>query len=74
MSLLIDELKVDHVVLANMLTEAKNIGASSEKGRKKLLAAKDALLMHLKKEDEKLYPVLRKGAESNPGAMPWAIM
>jgi hypothetical protein len=31
-----------------------------------LLAAKEGLLAHLKKEDEKLYPALREAAENTP--------
>ncbi|MDP6527358.1 MAG: hemerythrin domain-containing protein, partial [Candidatus Pacebacteria bacterium] len=37
----------------------------SEEGQAKLISAKESLLEHLKKEDELLYPVLRKEAEHN---------
>lgn len=65
MSVLIDALKQDHVVLVETLNKIKSLGITSEEGQKLLLAAKGALLAHLAKEDKELYPILMKAAETD---------
>jgi iron-sulfur cluster repair protein YtfE (RIC family) len=65
MSELIDELKKQHSEIFAELKEANNLGVVTKEGRDKLLSTKADLLAHLKKEDEHLYPVLRKEAEKN---------
>ncbi len=65
MSALIDEFKKDHSEIIDTLKEIKELGVLSEEGQAKLISAKESLLEHLKKEDEQLYPVLRKEAEHN---------
>ncbi len=63
MSKLIEELRSEHVIIAETLEKANSLGITSTQGQKVLLAAKDGLLAHLKKEDEQLYPVLYSAAE-----------
>ncbi len=65
MSVLIEELKKDHSKIIDLLKEVKELGIRSKEGQAKLLSAKAHLLTHLNKEDEQLYPVLRKKAEKN---------
>jgi len=65
MSALIEELKREHAKIIAMLNEVKELGILSRQGQARLMSAKDSLLEHLKKEDERLYPVLRKEAERN---------
>ncbi len=65
MSVLIKELKKDHSEIVAILNEVKELGISSKEGQAKLLSVKEHLLTHLNKEDEQLYPVLRKEAEIN---------
>ncbi len=65
MSALIEEFKRDHAEIIAMLNEVKELGILSKEGQAKLISIKAHLLAHLKKEDEKLYPVLRKEAEDN---------
>ncbi len=65
MSVLIEELKKDHSEIVAILNEVKKLGILSKEGQAKLLSAKAHLLTHLNKEDEQLYPVLRKKAEHN---------
>jgi C4-type Zn-finger protein len=65
MSALIDEFKKDHSEIIDILKEIKELGVLSEEGQAKLISAKESLLKHLKKEDELLYPVLKKEAEHN---------
>ncbi len=65
MSALINEFKKDHTKILDTLKEIKELGVLSEEGQAKLISAKESLLEHLKKEDELLYPVLRKEAEHN---------
>ncbi len=48
-----------------MLNEVKELGLLSKEGQARLMSIKEHLLAHIKKEDEKLYPVLRKEAEDN---------
>jgi len=65
MSALTNELKSEHAQLASTLGKVKELGIGSPEGKKLLFAAKTALLAHLEKENAKLYPVLRKGAEKD---------
>ena len=65
MSALIEEFKSEHAKIIVMLTEVKKLGLLSKEGQARLMSIKEHLLAHLKKEDEKLYPVLRKEAEDN---------
>ncbi len=65
MSKLVEELKKDHALLAETLKKVKEFGIASSKGQDTLLAAKNSLLAHLKKEDDRLYPVLNKAAEND---------
>ena len=65
MSALIEELKKDHSEIVDALNEVKELGILSKEGQAKLMSAKERFLTHLRKEDEQLYPVLRKKAENN---------
>ncbi|MDP6925090.1 MAG: hemerythrin domain-containing protein [Candidatus Scalindua sp.] len=65
MSVLIDQLIKEHSEIFADLTEANNLGIITEEGQNKLFSAKADLLVHLKNEDEHLYPILRKEAENN---------
>ena len=65
MSALIEEFKKEHSKIIDTLKEIKELGVLSEEGQAKLKSAKESLLEHLKKEDERLYPVLRNEAEHN---------
>ena len=65
MSALIEEFKREHAKIIAMLDEVKELGILSKEGQHKLMSIKEHLLTHLKKEDEQLYPVLRKEAERN---------
>ena len=60
---LIEELKKDHAAIFDCLDRAKELGINTAEGQKSILAAKSSRLGHLAKEDEKLYPLLRKAAE-----------
>lgn len=48
------------------LMQIKTLGVSSRAGQKMLRATRKTLLAHLRKEDERLYPALRKAAGRNP--------
>jgi len=63
MSQLIEELKRDHKTIVNVLDEVGKLGISSKEGQQRLMDAKQGLLAHLKKEDDRLYPVLKSAAE-----------
>jgi len=65
MSTLIEEFKKEHSEIIDTLKEIKELGVLSEEGQAKLISAKESLLEHLKKEAERLYPVLWKEAEHN---------
>ncbi len=65
MDTLISELKKEHVFLVETLHKAKDLLITTKEGQNALRSAKNAFLEHLKKEDEKLYPVLRKEAMKN---------
>ncbi len=65
MSTLIEGFKKEHSEIIDTLKEVRELGVLSEEGQAKLISVKESLLEHLKKEDERLYPVLRKEAEHN---------
>jgi hypothetical protein len=65
MSALIEEFKREHAKIIAMLKEVKELGILSKEGQARLMSIEAHLLAHLKMEDEKLYPVLRKEAEDN---------
>ncbi|MCP4130124.1 MAG: hemerythrin domain-containing protein [bacterium] len=65
MTNLIEELKKEHVLIAETFRKINKLGISSEESRALLLSARTSLLAHMKKEDEHLYPVLQKEAEKN---------
>ncbi|MDR4499408.1 MAG: hemerythrin domain-containing protein [Candidatus Scalindua sp.] len=65
MSTLIAELKKEHSEIATALSEVNEIGISTNEGQEKLMSLKEQILLHLKKEDEQLFPLLRKEAEHN---------
>lgn len=62
---MIEELKKEHSVIINTLNNAKKLGIHTKEGHEELLSAKKEILIHMKKEDKKLYFVLRKAAKSN---------
>ncbi len=65
MSKLVEEFKKEHSLIVDALSKSRKIGVDSREGQAEILTAKDFILAHLKKEDEKLYPILRKAAESS---------
>jgi hypothetical protein len=65
MSKLLEELKREHKVILDILGQAKTRGISSRAGQEKLISARDLLMAHMRKEDEKYYPELRRAAENN---------
>jgi len=62
---LIDELKEEHKILLDILNQVKVLGISSKSGQEKLLSAKDLLISHINKEDEKYYPTFIRAATNN---------
>ena len=62
---LIEEFKKDHSLLVETLNKSRKLGVQTKEGQNEILSAKDAILAHIKKEDDELYPVLRKAAVSN---------
>jgi hypothetical protein len=60
---LVAELKKEHAALAALLGEIKVKGCGVPEAQRKLLLARHGLMGHLRKEDERLYPVLRRAAE-----------
>jgi hemerythrin-like domain-containing protein len=65
MSELIEELKKEHVALVDVLDKVWELGIDGSESRNRLLSAKEAFIAHLKKEEQELYPPLRKAAESD---------
>jgi len=65
MNTLILELQNEHAAILEVLGQVKALGISSQAGQERLLAARDLLLAHMRKEDERYYPELRKAAESD---------
>lgn len=65
MSVLIKQLMKEHADIFAELNEANDLGIVSTEGQNKLFSTKADLLVHLKNEDDHLYPVLRREAENN---------
>ena len=65
MSALIEEFEKEHFEIIEALKEVKELGVLTKEGQGKLMSIKATLLKHLKEEDERFYPVLRKEAEQN---------
>ena len=65
MSQLIQNLKSEHHALVEILKRVQVIGPSQSESKQLLLEVKKALLAHLKKEDQELYPKLKEAAKQN---------
>ncbi len=65
MAELIEGLKKEHSKIIETLKEIEELGVFAKEGHAKLMYLKVSLLEHLRKEDEGLYPVLRKAAGYN---------
>ena len=61
----IEELKEEHTSIIDRLLKVKQLGVHTMEGRNELMETKKILLMHLEKEDDKLYPALRIAAEGD---------
>lgn len=61
----IEELKEEHTQILAHLREVKKQGVHTMEGRNSLMAAKDLLCQHLKNEDDKLYPDLKRAAKDD---------
>lgn len=62
---LTNELISEHGLLVASLNKAKTLGINKPEGLNELKAAKELLLAHLRKEDDRLYPDLNKAAEKD---------
>ncbi len=62
---LIKEFKSEHSKIIKVLNEVEEFGVLTKEGQAKLMSAKAILIEHLKEEDEKFYPVLRRASEHN---------
>lgn len=60
-----DKLKDEHRVILETLMDIKKMGVHTMEGRNTLTAAKDLLCRHFKKEDELLYPALKKSSRQD---------
>ncbi len=65
-SILIDELKSEHRTIAETINEVNRLGIGTREGQEMLMAAKSSFLTHIKKEDERIYPLLYRAAENDP--------
>jgi len=65
MTNLIEELKKEHRIMLDALSEVKKLGISSSTARERLLSTKNLLIAHITKEDEQYYSALRKAAEND---------
>ena len=68
MSRLVDELKVDHWHMKQVLRKAKDFALTTSERFEAFISAKVAVQHHLDRENRELYPVLRHAAQSDPEA------
>lgn len=66
MSKLVTDLKSDHQALLGLLEKVTNLKIPRKERVETLMGAKNALLGHLKKESDHLYPALKKFAAQDP--------
>jgi iron-sulfur cluster repair protein YtfE (RIC family) len=62
---LIGELRAEHSKIFDTLLRVRLLGVDRPDGHRQLLSARDMLLEHLSKEDNKLYPVLHEAAKKD---------
>ncbi len=62
---LIEELKQEHAVMFENLNKVRSLGIGSKEAQNMLFNVKRGFIAHLKKEDDQLYPALKKAAESD---------
>ena len=60
-----EEFKKEHTAIIDNLMNIKKLNIHTREGQLELLSAKNNILAHIKNEDERFYPVLKKTAESN---------
>jgi len=65
MSKLIEELKAEHAEIVDILLRVKLLNIGFKDGQQMLMAAKNRLLEHLRKEDAELYPALNRAAKDD---------
>jgi iron-sulfur cluster repair protein YtfE (RIC family) len=65
MSSLLEELQNEHRIMLDILDQVRHLGISSKTGQDKFLSIRDLLISHMRKEDERYYPALRRAAENN---------
>ncbi len=65
MAALIEEFKKEHSEIIEELKEVNELDILTKKGHDKLMLLTMNLAKHLRREDEWLYPVLRKASEHN---------
>jgi len=63
---LVAALKAEHANIVKILGRVDELGAHTAEGHSALMTAKNGLLAHLGREDEHLYPALRKAAVTDP--------
>ena len=63
---LLDQLKSDHDRIVEAFKEIRDMGSLSSAAHTRLLQARDLLIAHFKREDEELYPALRRMATQDP--------
>ncbi|MPW16716.1 hemerythrin domain-containing protein [Paraburkholderia sp. CNPSo 3157] len=61
---LITTLKHDHEEIFRLLDECRALGVVTDEGRRKLRQVRGVVSAHLKREDDKLYPEMRKHDET----------
>lgn len=66
MSRLVDELKMDHRHMKQVLKKAKDFALNTSERFDAFISAKVAVQNHLDKENRELYPVLRIAGQSDP--------
>lgn len=66
MSRLVEELKVDHFHIRQVLGRVKDRNLTTSERFEIFITAKALLLSHLDKENQELYPVLRYAAQIDP--------
>ena len=64
-SFLVKQFIKEHEVIVAALQQVRDLGIGTDAGVRKLKAARAGLLAHLKKEDDKLYPVLEEAAKND---------
>ncbi len=69
MSEFIDSLRIEHAAIKESLKKISAMDLSSKEARSELIRIKEVFVEHLQKEDDEMYPLLKRASSSDEQLM-----